>query len=231
MITICTFNIQNNFKNYNSTKSKQIIKLLKNKNIDVYNLQEVYSKIDKDLKKTIKSLAYTINGTYRFLIPTRYNEKNPIITNKKVISNRTYHLPFLPSITKRIMTKVVIEDNGKLVSIYNTHLEVRKEKVKERQLKRILKILKKDNNPIILTGDFNLKTNNEMFNKFIEELESIGIKHIDIADRTLKISKYHRAIDHIFISEEFKLISKDRITDLEISDHYPVLIQIDYKHR
>lgn len=231
MITICTFNIQNNFKNYNSTKSKQIVKLLKNKNIDVYNLQEVYSKIDKDLKKTIKSLAYTINGTYRFLIPTRYNEKNPIITNKKVISNRTYHLPFLPSITKRIMTKVVIEDNGKLVSIYNTHLEVRKEKVKERQLKRILKILKKDNNPIILTGDFNLKTNNEMFNKFIKELESIGIKHIDIADRTLKISKYHRAIDHIFISEEFKLISKDRITDLEISDHYPVLIQIDYKHR
>lgn len=231
MITICTFNIQNNFKNYNSTKSKQIVKLLKNKNIDVYNLQEVYSKIDKDLKKTIKSLAYTINGTYRFLIPTRYNEKNPIITNKKVISNRTYHLPFLPSITKRIMTKVVIEDNGKLVSIYNTHLEVRKEKVKERQLKRILKILKKDNNPIILTGDFNLKTNNEMFNKFIKELESIGIKHIDIADKTLKISKYHRAIDHIFISEEFKLISKDRITDLEISDHYPVLIQIDYKHR
>ena len=59
----------------------------------------------------------------------------------------------------------------------------------------------------------------------------IGIKHIDIADKTLKISKYHRAIDHIFISEEFKLISKDRITDLEISDHYPVLIQIDYKHR
>ncbi len=231
MITICTFNIQNNFKNYNSTKSKQIVKLLKNKNIDVYNLQEVYSKIDKDLKKTIKSLAYTINGTYRFLIPTRYNEKNPIITNKKVISNRTYHLPFLPSITKRIMTKVVIEDNAKLVSIYNTHLEVRKEKVKERQLKRVLKILKKDNNPIILTGDFNLKTNNEMFNKFVKELESIGIKHIDIADKTLKMSKYHRAIDHIFISEEFKLISKDRITDLEISDHYPVLIQIDYKHR
>ncbi len=231
MITICTFNIQNNFKNYNSTKSKQIVKLLKNKNIDVYNLQEVYSKIDKDLKKTIKSLAYTINGTYRFLIPTRYNEKNPIITNKKVISNKTYHLPFLPSITKRIMTKVVIEDNGKLVSIYNTHLEVRKEKVKERQLKRVLKILKKDNNPIILTGDFNLKTNNEMFNKFVKELESIGIKHIDIADKTLKMSKYHRAIDHIFISEEFKLISKDRITDLEISDHYPVLIQIDYKHR
>lgn len=231
MITICTFNIQNNFKNYNTSKSKQIIKLLENKNIDVYNLQEVYSKIDRDLKKIVKTLTYTINGTYRFLIPTRFNEKNPIITNKKVISSRTYHLPFLPSITKRIMTKVVIEDEGKLISIYNTHLEVRKEKVKEKQLNRILKILKEDSNPIILTGDFNLKTNNSMFNNFIKELDNIGIKHIDIADKTLKISKYHRAIDHIFISKDFKLISKDRITDLEISDHYPVLIQIDYKKR
>lgn len=231
MITICTFNIQNNFKNYNTSKSKQIIKLLENKNIDVYNLQEVYSKIDRDLKKIVKTLTYTINGTYRFLIPTRFNEKNPIITNKKVISSRTYHLPFLPSITKRIMTKVVIEDEGKLISIYNTHLEVRKEKVKEKQLNRILKILKEDSNPIILTGDFNLKTNNSMFNNFIKELDNIGIKHIDIADKTLKISKYHRAIDHIFISKDFKLISKNRITDLEISDHYPVLIQIDYNKR
>ena len=127
------------------------------------------------------------------------------------------------------MTKVEIEDNGKIISIYNTHLEVRKEKVKERQLKRIIKILKKDTNPIILTGDFNLKTNKEIFNNFVAELKEMGIEHIDISDKTLKISKYHRAIDHIFISDCFKLISKDRITDLDTSDHYPVLIKVDYK--
>ncbi len=229
MITICTFNIQNNFKNYNKNKSNEIVDLLKDKSIDIYNLQEVYSKIDKDLKSIFRNLSYTINGTYRFLIPTRFNEKNPIITNKKVISQKTYHLPFLPSLLKRIMTKVEIEDDGKIISIYNTHLEVRKEKVKERQLKKILKILKEDKNPIILTGDFNLKTNKELFNKFIEELNKLGIEHVDVEDKTLKISKYHRAIDHIFISNSFKLISKKRITDLDISDHYPVLIKIDYK--
>ena len=229
MITICTFNIQNNFKNYNKNKSNEIVDLLKDKSIDIYNLQEVYSKIDKDLKSIFRNLSYTINGTYRFLIPTRFNEKNPIITNKKVISQKTYHLPFLPSLLKRIMTKVEIEDDGKIISIYNTHLEVRKEKVKERQLKKILKILKEDKNPIIITGDFNLKTNKELFNKFIEELNKLGIEHVDVEDKTLKISKYHRAIDHIFISNSFKLISKKRITDLDISDHYPVLIKIDYK--
>ena len=127
------------------------------------------------------------------------------------------------------MTKVEIEDEGKIISIYNTHLEVRKENVKKRQLNRIVQILKKDKNPIILTGDFNLKTNKEIFNDFVSELEKLGIKHVDVEDKTLKISKYHRAIDHIFISNNFKLISKDRITDLDISDHYPVIIKVDYK--
>ena len=228
MLTICTFNIQNDSRKYNTSKKDQIINLLKTNHVDIYNLQEVYSKIDKDLRKTLKTLSYSIYGAYRFLIPNRYNEKTPIITNKKVISNKTYHLPFLPSIVKRIITKVEIEDEGRVISIYNTHLDFKYDSIKERQLKKILSILKKDHNPIILTGDFNLKTNKEIFNNFVSELEKLGIKHIDVSDKTLKISKYHRAIDHIFISDTFKLISKKRITDLNISDHYPVLIEIDY---
>ncbi len=229
MLTICTFNIQNDFSKYKKDKRDQIIELLKDKKIDIYNLQEVYSKIDKDITKSLKKLSYSIYGAYRFRIPNRYNERTPIITNKKVIRSRTYHLPFLPSFLKRIITKVVIEDNGKMISVYNTHLEVRKEKVKERQLNKILKLLKNDKNPIILTGDFNLKTNKEIFNKFVDELKEMGIEHIDVSDKTLKISKYHRAIDHIFISNCFKLISKDRITNLKTSDHYPVIIKVDYK--
>lgn len=229
MLTICTFNIQNDFNKYKKTKRDQIIELLKDNKIDIYNLQEVYSKIDKDITKSLNKLSYSIYGAYRFLLPNRFNERTPIITNKRVIKNKTYRLPFLPSITRRIITKVEIEDNGKIISIYNTHLEVRKEKVKERQLKRIIKLLKRDPNPIILTGDFNLKTNKEIFNNFVAELKKMGIKHIDISDKTLKISKYHRAIDHIFISDCFKLISKDRITNLNTSDHYPVLVKVDYK--
>ena len=229
MLTICTFNIQNDFNDYNISKRDKIINLLKNNHIDIYNLQEVYTKIDKDLTKSLKKISYNIYGAYRFLIPNRYNERTPIITNKKVLSNRTYHLPFLPSIIKRIITKVEIEDQGRVISVYNTHLNFKYESLKERQLKKVLKILKKDSNPIILTGDFNLKTNKEIFNNFVDELKKMGIEHIDVSDKTLKISKYHRAIDHICISDTFKLISKKRITDLNTSDHYPVLIEVDYK--
>lgn len=232
MLTISTFNVQNDINYYKDEKTKMILDYLTKEKINVLNLQEVYSTLNKNLVKELSSLSYSINGKYRFFLKyllKRFNEKTPIITNYKVLKTKTYHLPHFPSLLRRIITKVEIEDNNHLISIYNTHIDFQYESVKQRQLKKILKILKKDKNLIILTGDFNLKTNNPIFNDFIKELDKINIKHIDIKEKTFKSSKYHRAIDHIFISKDFKLIDKRLITNIPTSDHYPVLIQIDYQ--
>ena len=232
MITISTFNIQNDIKNYSKSKEEEIITYLKDNKIDILNLQEVYSKLDKDLSKDIDSLNYNMFGKYRFFLKrilNRINEKTPIITKYNVINNKTYNLPFLPSTLKRVMTKVEVEIDGRLVSIYNTHLDYMLDITKKRQLKRILKILKKDNNHIILTGDFNLKNNSEIFNNFVEEMKKININHIDVGDNTWKPSKYHRAIDHIFLSDDFKLNSKKIVKNIDISDHYPILIKVDFR--
>ena len=232
MIIISTFNIQNDIKNYSKNKAKEIINYLNKNKIDILNLQEVYSFLDRDLSKEIISLDYNMFGKYRFFLKrilNRINEKTPIITRYKVISYKNYHLPFLPSTLKRIMTKVEVEIDGRLVSIYNTHLDYMYDVSRNRQLKRIFKIISKDNNPIILTGDFNLKNNNKIFNNFRKEMEKINIKHIDVGDNTWKPSKYHRAIDHIFISDDFVLKSKKIVKDIDISDHYPILIKVDFK--
>ena len=232
MITISTFNIQNDIKNYSKEKCNEIIKYLNNNKIDILNLQEVYSFLDRDLSDSIESLNYKMFGKYRFYLKrifNRINEKTPIITKYNVISNKTYNLPFLPSTLKRVMTKVEVEIDGKIVSIYNTHLDYMLNITKKRQLKRILKIISKDNNPIILTGDFNLKNNNNVFNNFVDEMKKINISHIDVLDNTWKPSKYHRAIDHIFISNDFVLKSKKIVKNIDISDHYPILINIDFK--
>ena len=127
------------------------------------------------------------------------------------------------------MTKVEVEIDGKIVSIYNTHLDYMLDITKKRQLKRIYKIISKDNNPIILTGDFNLKNNNDIFNNFIDKLKNININHIDVLDNTWKPSKYHRAIDHVFLSDDFVLKNKKIVKNIDISDHYPILMNIDFK--
>jgi len=226
---ISTFNIKNDIKDYKRSKEKEILNYLNKNKLDILNLQELYKPLYKDLLKDLKNTKYTINNRFRFRLPlifNRINESTPIITNKKVVSTKTYWLPHFPSFLKRIITKTEIEDNGEIISIYNTHLDFMFDKVKEKQLKKILNIIKKDKNKIILSGDFNLKNNKEIFNKFVSKLDSIGIKRVELNDKTLKQSKYHRAIDHIFISKDFKVIKKEIIKDLDISDHYPLLIEI-----
>ena len=231
MITISTFNIQNDIKKFSNDKTDIILKYMKDKKIDVLCLQEVYSLLDKDICNKLDN-KFNMYGEYRFFLKkllNKVNEKTPIITKYKVLSNNTYQLPFLPTLLKRIVTKIEVEINNKKVSIYNTHLDFMLEFVKKRQLKKLLELIKNDPNPIILTGDFNLKTNKKIFLNFIEELKNINITHIDVKDKTWKPSRFHRAIDHIFISDEFKLISQEIVKDIPTSDHYPILIKIDLK--
>ena len=218
---VSTFNIQNNYKCYDKDKTKAIYQYL--------GLQEGCGKCSDDLESLIKK-SYHMEGKYRFLskyILRRFNEKNPIITKYKIISFKTYNLPFLPSLLKRVITHVVIEYKGKEISIYNTHLEVLISNVKKRQLKKIYNLIADDPREKILMGDFNLKNNNPLFLNFVNSLEEIGIKRVPLNEKTLKLSRYSREIDHIFLSEGFTIKKKEVIKNLSISDHYPVMIELD----
>ena len=216
MLRISSFNIQNDFSKYNINKSKEIYNYLVQNKINILGLQEVYSKINKDLIKLLPS-KYTYNGNYRFfskIILNRINEKTPIITDKKIKFSKTYHLPHLPSLLKRVVVKNVINYKGYDISIYNTHLDFMFDSVKLRELKYLYKLISKDNNLVILMGDFNLKNNKE-------------ISRVEFNDRTLKMSRYHREIDHVFLSNEFKVENYSIIKDLEISDHYPIMVDVE----
>ena len=51
MLRVSSFNIKNDYNKYNVSKTNEIYNYLVNNNIDILCLQEVYSKVDKDLKK------------------------------------------------------------------------------------------------------------------------------------------------------------------------------------
>lgn len=230
MLRISTFNIQNDFSSYSRTKAIDIVDYLIKNKIDVLGLQEVFSKCNKDLKKELEIYGYSVLGKYRFYLHfllKRFNEKVPIVTNKKIVSCKTYHLPSFPAPLKRIVTKTVILYNDKLISIYNTHLDYMMDNVKKRELNKLIKLIEKDDNLIILMGDFNLKCNNKFFNDFSKVLEDNNIYRVEINEKTLKASKFERAIDHIFLSREFKLLKSEVVKNIDISDHYPVLIDIE----
>lgn len=232
MLIISTFNIKNNYNKYQKIKATDIYKYVLNNNIDVLCIQEVFSKCRNDLEKNIEESKYKLYGKYRYRLRIfrPISEAVSVLTRKEVLKNDTFHLPFLPSLLKRIVTRVEIKTDefGKIV-IYNTHLDYKFDIVKKRQLKKLLKYIRKEHNPIIVTGDFNLKNNNDLFLIFIKEMNDIGLKRVEVNDKTLKQSRGKRAIDHIFISKEFKLKKFEVVKDLSISDHYPILVQLEKK--
>ena len=225
---VSSFNIQNNINNYSIDKTEEIVKYLENYQLDILGLQEVFSPCSEDLERCFPK-NYKMRGNFRFFsknLLKKYNEKTPVVTKYKILKHKTYHLPHFPSLLRRVMTKVVMEIDGEEVSVYNTHLDFQFMYARKRELKKILRILRKDPNPILLLGDFNLKNNKQIFIDFEYELNKIGIRRVSFNEKTLKASQYKREIDHIFLSYDFQLIDKEVIKELDISDHYPVIVEI-----
>ena len=229
---ISTFNIQNDVKNYKKNKSIDIFNYINKNNIDIIGLQELTYKYNNELTELIKN-TFKMVGKYRYFLKLLYlykNEKNPIITKYEIIKDKTFHLPYHGSKYKRVLTHAIVMYENKEISVYNTHLEVKDLFIKQKQLDYIFSVIKDDRRPIILMGDFNSKIDNNDFNKFIIKLRNIGINRVNIKTNTYKDSNDGKAIDHVFYSEEFNLKRKRVVKSVKLSDHYPIIVELELEN-
>ncbi len=249
VFTIASFNIQNQNLKKKEQKlgnAKEIKALVEKEKIDVLSLQEAVSEIVNSMKKEFK--GFHIIGKYRYgenfftkKIPLlrKYNEATPIITNYPIIETENYSLPWIPksfsdlkksileyrSITPRILTETLIEiGEGQKIKVFNTHLEKRILRLKSRQLKKILKVISNSEYPVVLTGDFNMGLDQALFQKFVQQLKDVHLKRVPIDEKTWKYAKKNIAIDHIFVPEDWCVLSK-KVVDNQVGDHYLILAQ------
>jgi len=224
-LTIATFNIQNKYKvkRYSGVDSygdhtKELVDFISSNNIDIIGLQELTSNYKQRLLKKICN-KYKVVGKYRFtrignIIPyiKKYNESNSIITNKKIIKSKTIHIPFFGGIPRILTIAYILVDNYK-VRVINTHLENRSQKSRDRQLKYIEKIIKKEDIYTILMGDFNTITNNNSY------------KRVEMNKPTHRIK--HLPIDHIFIPNGWEVVNiKNPNINSKMSDHKPIIVEV-----
>lgn len=245
MISIATFNIQNKYKlkKYdgilnNENHIEMLFSFIKKYNLDIIGLQEVNQRYYERLQEYIPK-KFSIYGNFRYpknfftkcVYPfSVFNESVPILTNKKILRKKTRFLPWIYSYVPRIVTimEVDTEEFGP-ITILNTHLDYMKVETKRKQLEKISRIIEKVKKPVILMGDFNMTIKNKNFQSFMEKMESLNIKRVDLNEATFKNSKSNVAIDHIFLSNCF--ILKEVILEksqeyYNFSDHYPIIARL-----
>lgn len=136
----------------------------------------------------------------------------------------------MPDPFPRIMQAVTLRSLG--VSIYNFHGVPKDAKqdnpVRDLQTERVMEIIKNDEHPKIIVGDFNLNPDT----RAIGEFDKLFTNHIKNSDYKTTRSKHYEKInefpfaDYIFTTPSIK-VSEFKVLDDEVSDHLPLLLNFD----
>jgi len=236
-LTIATFNFRNSYHLYQTAKDKtdcySFIKFIMENEIDILGTQETIIRNLRLCETLLTDYGYNIYGDGRYgklgyIYPVNLaNETNSIIFKKELgQGEQTIKLPWLGTTFPRIITKAEFEN----IVFLNTHLDNINNKVKEKQLKFIYKLIKdllKENKQIILTGDFNMTTKNKSFRQFIQDLKKLNIKRVEANKPSCHGVKFG-PIDHIFIPKEFE-VEEIKQPNISISDHKPIVVKVRIK--
>ena len=255
---IGTLNCQNNSNNRNNKKNGTsdnaylLAQHIVDKQYDVLGTQELTRPFMRQVDDYLEE--YNFYGGYQYgrgVLGTKipflkdYNQSNQIVTARKVVSAKTRALPWLPfhlsdlikglkkpSISRRIVTMIELEDSYNRLYIINTHLDYYLPRIQQRQLNYLLKKVKKYRKYglVVLMGDFNLQINNPRFRKFEMDLNALGIRRVPVNEKTNSSKfKSKTAIDHIFIPKEWKIAACGTF-DTEnlslITDHKAVYVDV-----
>lgn len=214
---------------------ERIAKKLKKYNPDILSFVEVrgkpvighdddiqYFKKELAMPYSVRKVKYDLRGKIDIikLIPFLNHQSNAILSKHKI--NQKTVIYFHEGIKRAVIrTKIIF---GKELSVILVHLALG-EKTREKQIKELEKIVKRNKGPVILTGDFNAYQGPSE----IEELiKSSGLNYHKIKSKTFPTYKPKERIDYILTSDNIK-VKNFKILPIKESDHLPILLDFDIK--
>ncbi len=213
---------------------ERIVNFIIDENPDFIGVQELTRKGKRYLKKHLKE--YKIVGKKRHSIIFT-NEYNCVLIKKKfkIKGHKTYSLSDkinrLGRKSKkdnfpRICTLVHIEIDNEKYLMANTHIDNSSKDNKKRQLgifNNIVNDHKKEDEFVIITGDFNMTLDNENLLKYSKKYVDPFKNH---KETTFPQDTSIKALDHIFLDQRLtyfdEIIYSDSNDDGFMSDHNPI---------
>ncbi len=178
-----------------------------------------------EFKGAVERVKYTNKGFSRLFnsLPIIKKQANAIVSKEK-ISEIKYHQ--LNNGTKRMVIEATL-NTPKRLKLLLLHLSLGK-KSRTKQLKQLVEIVKKIEEPLIVMGDFNI------FNGMNEIEDLLKNTKLDYYPHEKKImtqptNKPSKSLDLILTSKEIE-VKEYKVLDFQYSDHLPVMIDFNIKH-
>lgn len=127
----------------------------------------------------------------------------------------------------RIAQIVELENGGRMMVVYNLHLESRgNEQLRLRQLEEVLKDAERypQDVPVIVAGDFNTKSRHS---PLIPRLEQAGYRSC-FGDRRLRTHILIGALDWVFTRGPIQAEDARVVHGAHASDHFPITLQVRF---
>lgn len=232
---VMSFNVQNTYKKPSDKKINEIIELINEEEPDIIGLQELTPYMKTKIEKQLK--GYVFFGRPRLDGIPFADEYNTLVIkrNIQVTEVNTYSLSRRPNKVRsknflsafpRICTTVVCIIDGKKVKVANTHLDHLFDRGKNYQLSVIYEIFRKNDYPLLIMGDFNMGSGNKNLKEFADKMNLQDTCH-DLG-KTCVQSASESPIDHIFADNCITVKNAKKI-DITISDHFPIVCEIEIK--
>lgn len=206
-----------------------IAKVIIDAKADVIGIQEVDIHVSRSEMQNQAELLAELTGMEYYFSKGINLEKGYygtlILTKHKIVGKRRYDLPMPVKSENRSLAIVDVElPNGKVISVANTHLDLKEENRIE-QVKYINETVDLYSRPFILLGDLNAKPES----KPIQVLEEQFVRNTKTNKPTSPNVNPRNEIDYIMLSKnsKFSWIKYEVIFEEYASDHLPLLAEIE----
>ena len=115
------------------------------------------------------------------------------------------------------------------LTVINTHLDYQNKSLQIKQLKDVYNIIKKEaeTSNIVLCGDFNMQMSKSThFKAFRDDLANIRVSMLETDTYTWAEGSKSKKLDYIFCSDEIKVRKININKEIDISDHYPIIVKL-----
>lgn len=234
-LRVMTFNIHYGEGRDGVQDLSRIAEIIREANVDIVGLQEVdnfqpRSKFVNQAKWLADELGmYGVYGANLSVGPSQYG--NAILSRFPIVSYTNMPLPS-SGLEPRGCLRAEIEVGGRQLAFLSTHLGLSKDE-RLGQVHSILDVVRKLSIPTVLVGDWNDTSDSQEVVAATEMLNDVYVRlkrGKEEATFAFGAGKPNVRIDYVFVSSDIVVIDAQTI-DTRVSDHLPVIVELDIVSR